>query len=158
MPTRSFNSTLDRVFILNRALDQAFATSRKSDRVWVPVLDVVERKNAYEVHAELPGVDPSRVEVSFEQNVLTLRGTKQSKIAAGKDGELRVHAAERVSGTFERSIRLPEFVDGEQITAKHENGLLTITVPKSKAAQARRIEIRAETTKPATGPTADAEG
>lgn len=141
MLTRSLNSTLDRMLTLNRALDQAFTSGWTQDRVWVPAIDVVEKKDAYEVHTELPGVDASQIDVSFEQNVLTIRGTKGSKIEAGNGDELRVYAAERVTGSFERAIRLPEFVDGEHIAAKFENGLLTVSVPKAKAAQARKISI-----------------
>jgi len=55
---------------------------------------------------------------------------------------LRVFAAERVSGGFERSLRLPEFVDADKISADFTNGLLTITVPKAQAAQPRKIEIK----------------
>ena len=55
-------------------------------------------------------MDASQVDISFEQNVLTIRGTKRSTLEASNDGELRVYAAERVTGSFERSIRLPEFV------------------------------------------------
>src|SRR5215208_4149070 len=117
MQTRSLSSTLDRMLTLNRAIDQAFNTGWNSDaRVWVPAIDVVEKKDAYVLYAELPGVDASQVDIKFEQNVLTLRGTKPSLLSAEKDGELRVFAAERVSGTFERSLRLPEFVDAENIS------------------------------------------
>ena len=140
MLTRSFNSTLDRMFTLNRAIDQAFGPAF-TNRAWVPALDVVETKDAYDVHAELPGVDKSQIDVKFEQNVLTIRGTKESKATVGEDAELRVYAAERASGSFERSIQLPEFVDGEHITATLENGLLTVTVPKAPKAQARKIVI-----------------
>ena len=143
MQTRSLSSTLDRMLTLNRAIDQAFHTGwNPESRMWVPAIDVVEKKDAYVLYAELPGVDASQVDIKFEQNVLTLRGTKQSALAPEKDGELRVFAAERVSGSFERSLRLPEFVDAEQISAEFTNGLLTITVPKAQAAQARRIEVR----------------
>lgn len=141
--TRSLNSTLDRMLTLNRALDEAFnSTWANGNRVWVPAVDVIERKDAYVLYAELPGVDPSQIDVSFEQNVLTIRGTKQGSIDSAKDGELRVFAAERVTGTFERSVRLPEFVDGDQIGADFSNGLLTVTIPKAQAAQPRRIEIK----------------
>ena len=100
---------------LNRALDQAFTNGRRAQtRVWVPAIDVVEKKDAYLLYAELPGVDASQVDISFEQNVLTIRGTKQSAIDATNEGELRVYAAERVTGNFERSVRLPEFVDGRR--------------------------------------------
>jgi HSP20 family protein len=128
---------------LNRALDQAFNAAIVGDtRVWVPAIDVVEQKDAYLLYAELPGVDASDVEISFEQNVLTLKGTKRSSLEAAKDGELRVYAAERVTGSFERSIRLPEFVDSEKIGAEFVNGLLKVTVPKAQAAQLRKIEIK----------------
>jgi HSP20 family protein len=146
MQTRSLSSTLDRMITLNRAIDQAFSTGLNgSARVWVPAIDVVEKKDAYVLYAELPGVDASQVDIKFEQNVLTLRGTKASPISAEKDGELRVFASERVSGSFERSLRLPEFVDAERIGADFTNGLLTITVPKAQAAQPRKIEIKTPT-------------
>ncbi|HXT19026.1 MAG TPA: Hsp20/alpha crystallin family protein [Gemmatimonadaceae bacterium] len=139
----SLNSTLDRMLTLNRAIDQALSTNWTGDaRVWVPAVDVVEKKDAYVMYAELPGVDASRVDISFEQNVLVIRGTKPSPLDPSKQGELRVYAAERVFGAFERAIRLPEFVDGEQISADFANGLLTVTVPKAHAAQPRKIEIR----------------
>ncbi len=146
--TRSLNSTLDRMMSLNRAFDQAFSAATQGNaRVWIPAIDVLEKKDAYVMHAELPGVDASQIDISFEQNVLTIRGTKSSSLDAGMDGELRVYAAERVSGSFERSIRLPEFVDGERISAEFNNGVLTVSVPKAQAAQPRRIEIRTDTVK-----------
>jgi HSP20 family protein len=141
--TRSLSSTLDRMMTLNRALDQAFAAGLTGEpRTWVPAVDVVEKKEAYVFYAELPGVDASQVDVNFEHNVLTIRGAKQSPIGAAGDGELRVYAAERVTGPFERSVRLPEFVDGERISAEFTSGVLTVTVPKAAAAQARKIEIK----------------
>jgi len=141
--TRSLSSTLDRMLSLNRALDDAFTGTRQAfgGHLWVPALDVTERKNAYLVTIELPGVDPKDVDISFEQNVLTVRGTKTSTLAAG-DTEMRVYANERVSGAFERSIRLPEFVDGDKISAQSANGLLEITIPKAQIAQARKIEVK----------------
>ena len=145
LTTRSRNTTLDRMMSLNRALDQAFNAALTSDsRVWVPAIDVAEQKDAYVMYAELPGVDASQVDISFEQNVLTIRGTKRSVLETSNEGELRVYASERVTGSFERSIRLPEFVDGDKISADFNNGMLTITVPKAQAAQARRIEIKTD--------------
>jgi HSP20 family protein len=124
---------------LNRAFDQAFNT--QGSRVWVPAMDVAERGDAYLVQAELPGVTPEQVDLSFEQNVLTIRGTKPASFDVANEGELRVFAAERVHGTFERSVRLPEFVNADRIAATFSNGLLTITVPKAEAAQPRKIAI-----------------
>jgi HSP20 family protein len=146
LTTRSLNTTLDRMLTLNRALDQAFvAPWQQSDanRMWVPAMDLVEQKDRYVLYAELPGVKMEDLEIGFEQNVLTIRGTKRSSLDPAAQGELRVYTAERVTGAFERSLKLPDFVDGDRISASFENGLLTVTVPKAQAAQARRIAINA---------------
>jgi HSP20 family protein len=138
--TRSLGTSLDRMLTLNRALDHAFGATPGS-RAWVPAMDVAELSDAYVIHAELPGVSPDQVDVSFEQNVLTIRGSKPAGFDAPSEGELRLFAAERVHGSFERAVRLPEFVDAERIDASFANGLLTVTVPKAKAAQPRKINI-----------------
>jgi len=138
-------STLDRMLTLNRVLDEALSDSWNGARpgqVWVPALDVVERPDAYLIALEVPGVDPSTVDISFEQNVLTVRGEKQRGLETAKNADARVHASERVSGTFERSIRLPEFVDAENISAETVHGVLYLTVPKAQAARARKIQIK----------------
>ena len=140
--TRNLNSTLDRMLTLNRALDEALTGGWTDNRAWVPAIDVVETQDAYVLYAELPGVDPSQIDVKFEKSVLTVHGTKSPAFDATRNGEHRIYAAERVTGTFERSIRLPEFVDGDKITAEFDNGLLTLTVPKARAAQPRRIEVK----------------
>ena len=148
LTTRSLNTTLDRMMSLNRVLDQAVNGSWEGDsatRVWVPALDVVEKRDAYVVIVDLPGVSQSKVDLSFEQYVLTIRGEKASPFDPAKDGELRVYAAERVAGAFERSIRLPEFVDGDKISAELHDGLLTVTIPKASAAQPRKIAIKQPT-------------
>lgn len=141
--SRSLTSTLDRMMTLNRALDQAFqsAWTDTGRRVWVPAVDVLERNDAYLVRLDLPGVAREDIELSFEQNVLTVRGTKRSIAESQDQTEVRVYAAERVSGSFERAIRLPEFVDGDRISAEYANGVLGITIPKAQAAQPRKIEI-----------------
>src|SRR5918999_1212027 len=146
MTNRSLSSTLDRMWTLNRALDQAlsanFDRTARGPQLWVPAMDVAEKADAYLINAELPGVEPGQVEINFEQNVLTVRGTKPSSFDS-TNGEYRVYTAERVSGEFERAVRLPDFVDSEHIDASYSHGLLRILVPKAQAAQPRRIEIKA---------------
>lgn len=139
----NLTSTLDRMLTLNRALDEALATggARRSS-VWVPPMDIAERADGLTIQVDLPGVRPADVELNFEQNVLTLRGTKPSVLDEKTDEEYRLHARERVSGAFERALRLPSHVDAERISAEFADGVLTITVPKAQAAMARRIEIR----------------
>ena len=146
MPTsRSLNSTLDRMLTLNRVLDEALSGSlngRSDARAWAPALDLVERHDAYLIALEVPGVDPASIDISFEQNVLTVRGSKSHGFELNKDSELRVYSAERAVGNFERSVRLPEFVDGEKISADYDHGVLFLTIPKVQAAQARKIAIK----------------
>ena len=145
MTTTPFASTLDRVFTLNRALDQVLNQSwsnGRSEAVWVPALDVAEQSDAYVIAADLPGVAPDAIDISFENNVLTLRGTKAATFDASEK-ELRIYTAERVAGSFERSIRVPEFVDGDRIEASFEHGVLTIRVPKTPKATPRKIAVRA---------------
>jgi HSP20 family protein len=127
---------------LNRELDRALGGAWGTSRFFAPALDVVETADGYTIAVELPGVDPSQVEIAFERNTLTLRGTKQPAMQPADGAEYRVYTAERVHGPFERAIRLPEYVDGDRIEARAAHGVLTITVPKSEAAKPRRIEIR----------------
>jgi HSP20 family protein len=139
--TRILTPALDRVLTLNRALDAAFNASAGSQS-WVPPMDIVEHQDTYLLHLELPGVKASDVEITLEKNVLTIKGKKERVAADDTESTVRVHAAERLLGTFARSVRLPEFVDGDGVVAKFTDGVLTITLPKAKAAQSRRVEIR----------------
>ena len=145
MLNRSMTTTLDRMLTLNRALDEAFTSSvngnESSARLWVPAIDLFEKKDAYVVRAELPGVDRSNIEITFEKNILTISGQKAGMLE-GREEEIRVFAAERVSGGFSRSLRMPEHIDGEKIGAEYKDGLLTVTIPKAEIAQPRKIEVK----------------
>jgi HSP20 family protein len=143
MLNRSMTTTLDRMLTLNRALDEAFAGAPERNdaaRLWVPAIDLIEKRDAYMVRAELPGVDRANIEITLEKNVLTISGQKAA-MAEGRDEEIRVFAAERVTGAFSRSLRMPEHIDGERIGAEYKDGLLTVSIPKAEAAQPRKIEI-----------------
>ena len=141
MTTRSFIPTFDRV--LTRELDRVlnWENPNGASRLWVPAMDVVETTEGYTITAELPGLSPDKVDISFDRNTLTLSGTKEPTVRTPEKGEIRVYAAERVHGAFERTIRLPEFVDADRIQAGFENGVLTVVVPKSQAAKPRKISI-----------------
>jgi len=139
--TSQLMPTFNRVLAFDRELDRL--VNWNGQRSFVPSLDVVERADAYLISAELPVVDASAVEISFENNTLTIRGTKAPSLQAQQNEEVRVYTAERLSGTFERAVRLPEYVEGDKIEASYSQGVLTITVPKAQAARARKIEIKA---------------
>ena len=75
-PTHPFAQTFDRLGTLNRMLDQMLPDPSRATPVWVPALEVAERNDAYLIAADLPGVRAEHFELSFENNVLTLRGVK----------------------------------------------------------------------------------
>ena len=148
LTTSALNTALDRMYNLSRALDQAFgsdlawSSTGNRPQFWLPVIDAYETERAFVVEADLPGVHPENVEISFEQNTLTIKGTRAPTLQAPEKGELRVFTAERVSGDFARSVRLPEYVDGDKIEAHYNNGVLTVTVPKAPSALPRKIAIK----------------
>jgi HSP20 family protein len=106
---------------------------------WSPVLDVEESEDGFVLHVELPGVGPDDVEVSLEENILTITGERSFYRDRNADSFRRV---ERRFGRFHRSIRMPDRVDSDRVEASYKDGLLTITVPKAEEAKPRRIEVK----------------
>ena len=107
---------------------------------WAPPVDISERKDAYLVAADLPGVTTGDVEISFEDGLLTIQGERHSTHDAA--GE-KVHRGERRYGAFRRSITLPSHVAADKIEASVQDGVLQVLVPKAKEVQAKRIKVRA---------------
>lgn len=108
----------------------------------VPVVDLVEKERAYELTAELPGMDEKDVQVSLRDDVLTISGEKKEVKEEKKHGW---HYSERRFGSFRRAFRLPEDVDAAKIEAAFKKGVLTITLPKNPQAakMEKKIEIKA---------------
>lgn len=106
----------------------------------MPKVDVSESDREIQIVAELPGLTQKDVDLTLEDEVLTISGeTSESR----EEEEEQYHLTERGYGRFERSFRLPDTVNRERISANFENGLLTVTLPKSEQARqtAKRIEI-----------------
>ncbi|HXB24852.1 MAG TPA: Hsp20/alpha crystallin family protein [Gemmatimonadaceae bacterium] len=108
---------------------------------WAPVVDVNESASDVGITVELPGLDPSAVEITYENDVLTVKGEKKSTRKEG-DTETRYHIVERTFGEFTRSFRMPKGLDESKIDAQYANGVLTIRVPKAAVAAPRKIEIK----------------
>lgn len=108
---------------------------------WAPVVDVNESASGVGITVELPGIDPSAVEITYENDVLTVKGEKKSTRKEG-DTETRYHLVERTFGAFTRSFRMPKGLDESKIVAEYANGVLTIRVPKAAVAAPRKIEIK----------------
>jgi HSP20 family protein len=107
---------------------------------WAPVADISEREDAYLVTAELPGVTPGDVEITFEDGLLTIQGERRFAHDAAAE---KIHRSERCYGAFRRSITLPSHVQADKIEASAQDGVLQIVVPKAQEVQAKRIQVRA---------------
>lgn len=106
---------------------------------WGPPIDVAETPETVIVKADVPGVRPEEIEISVDNNVLTIKGEKREEKTGGKGS---VHWVERRSGTFLRSVTLPTGVDAEHVSAESKDGVLTVTLPKRAEARARKIEVK----------------
>ena len=135
--------SLQRDPVINRLFDVLGSLNGDSaEASWVPPVDIFEDAGAIRIMAEVPGVNPSDVKISLENNVLTIRGSKQQVAQERTD---RVHRYERSYGTFERSFTLPATVDASNIKATYEHGVLTVTLPKVEKAKPRQIEVQVAT-------------
>jgi len=104
---------------------------------WAPAVDITE-EDKYMVSADIPGVDPRDIEVTVDNNVLTISGKRESEKHEEREG---YRHAERSSGRFFRRFVLPETVDDSRVSAKSDKGVLNITIPKSEKQKAKRIKV-----------------
>jgi HSP20 family protein len=109
---------------------------------WMPAMEIIEKDNALVLAAELPGVNSKDVEITLEEGVLTIRGEKKEEFKESEP-DARYHVWERRYGCFQRAFTLPRLIDAEKVSAKFENGVLTLTLPKSEKAkvQGKKIPI-----------------
>ncbi len=106
---------------------------------WSPRVDIHESENKYTVRTELPGVEKDAVSVSIDENVLTIKGTKQ--FVDAKDGE-QWKRVETQYGEFTRSFTLPDEVDVDQVSAAYKNGVLELSIPKVEPKKAKMIDVK----------------
>jgi HSP20 family protein len=107
----------------------------------VPPLDIVETDTELLVRMDLPGVDEKDIEVSIQNESLTIRGQKKEE--RNEPGRT-YHVVERPAGPFSRTVRLPVQVRLDMVRATFKKGVLEVELPKKELAQARKIEIKAE--------------
>jgi len=130
---------------LHRQIDQIFGDSFASPTAngessvnWVPTVDIHEEQDKFVVRADLPGVDPKDISITAENRVLTLRGQRQFERSENQKGFERL---ERVEGSFLRRFTLPNNVQDDQIKARHVNGVLEVTIPKTPTPEPRRVSV-----------------
>lgn len=106
---------------------------------WIPAVELIEEDDEFVLTAELPGLSKDDVNVSVDDNVLTLEGEKRIEREETRD---RTHIRERQYGTFARSFTLPRNVDATKIRADFQDGLMKVHLPKGEAAKSRKIEVK----------------
>ncbi|HEY8469622.1 MAG TPA: Hsp20/alpha crystallin family protein [Longimicrobiales bacterium] len=122
----------------DRLFTNVFATDWLSTGAWVPPVEVEETGEHIRYVLEVPGIRPEDISVTVERNILTVSGEKKEERSAEN---ATCHLTERRYGRFTRRFQLPARVDADAVAARHENGLLTITLPKVPAARPRQIRI-----------------
>ncbi len=125
--------------LMDRMFESAFATPTLQPFTWELALDVAETDDEFIVKASLPGMNPDDLEITYNNNVLTIQG----EIKEEKESEQhRYHLRERRYGSFCRSISLPSTVNPDAIQATYEAGVLTLHLPKAEEAKPKRIAVK----------------
>lgn len=129
---REVDSLFDRFF--DRSDDGEGASA-----VWSPRTDLVEKDDAFHLRLDVPGMSTDDITINLQNGTLTVSGERTSEKTEEGDEYVRV---ERAFGNFHRTFRLPDAVDADNIEATYEDGVLTITVPKTEESTRRQIEIQ----------------
>lgn len=116
-----------------------FAEENWSLSTWSPACDIYETANELVLKAELPEVNKEDVQVSIENNVLTIRGERKFEAETKKEN---YHRVERNYGEFIRSFALPTFVDASLINAEFKDGVLRVTLPKRAETKQKQVEVK----------------
>jgi HSP20 family protein len=145
-PAREISSLQQEMNRLFSSFFDAPATAGATGaRRWIPAMDLVETDDHFVLRADLPGLTEADIDLSLEDNVLTLSGERKSEHEARGEGFYRV---ERASGTFSRSLTLPEGVDGDAISARFEKGVLEVRIAKPEQRKPRKLQIQVGDTPP----------
>ena len=132
---RRMEEVMDRVWRgVPRGTDEGYLES------WSIPLDVIQKGDDIVIEASLPGVRPEDIDVTIENDVLTINAKTP---APQEDDSIRYLMKERRTGTFHRTLRLPDTVDTEKAQSRFENGVLTVVFPKLEAKKAKRLAIKA---------------
>lgn len=127
-------------------VNRVFGTSDASSAAtadWVPPVDIEEYADKFVLYADVPGVEPSSIEVTLEKGVLTLAGSREQPVECGSagNGGIERKRSERANGKFLRRFVLPDTVDSENVSASGKNGVLQVVIPKRAQAQPRKIAV-----------------
>jgi len=126
--------------LFDRMLSDWSVPSLWSDeKVVVPAFDITENEKEYVISGEIPGIDPKDLEVTLNDGILSIKGEKKQE---SEEKEENYHRIERHYGSFQRSFRLPENINRNELDANYKDGILRLTLPKSKESEVKKIEVK----------------
>jgi len=142
---------------MDRVVDRelALAPSGWKSFNWSVALDVVETEDEYLVKASLPGINPEDLEITFDDNRLTLKGEVKEE---NEVDENHYHLRERRYGSFSRSIKMPSGIESDKIEANYDKGVLELHLPKVEEVKPKKIAITTSSSKVIDAESADADG
>jgi HSP20 family protein len=125
---------------INRLLDTPFGALERSDvfNTWAPAVDLYEDKDNLVVTAELPGMKKEEIDISLHDGNLVIGGERKVE---KQYGEKETQRSERFYGRFQRTVGLPKTVDAGTVKAAYNDGVLTVTLPKTPEAKPKQIEV-----------------
>ena len=155
-PSRGGGGDANPFLTLQREMDRLLGDFGRGvgwevSRLPTPKVDITETPSALVIAAELPGMTENDIDVTLNDNILTIRGEKKEE---REDNDANRHLVERSYGVFQRAFQLPPGYDAEQVQAAFDKGVLKITLPKPKEEQSRvkKIEVKsASGAAPSTG-------
>jgi HSP20 family protein len=138
-PVRELNTIQDEMNrLFNTFFEGGAGGAGASLRRWIPPMDLVETEDDFVLRADLPGMAEGDVNIELEDSVLTVSGERKAEHEERKEGYYRV---ERASGTFSRSLTLPEGVDPDGVRASFDRGVLEVRIPKPEQRKPRKVAI-----------------
>ncbi len=119
-------------------MDRLFERGVTATPTWAPRIDAFDREKELVIRVEVPGVKPEDVDVTMEDRTLTISGKRQFEETTEQGG---YHRREIFVGEFKRTLVLPEGLNADEITAKAEDGILTVTVPRRPEVLPRKVKV-----------------
>ncbi len=131
-----FRNEFDQLF------DSFFNTPVKEETsiaAFAPAVDIEEKEKEFRITAELPGLKKEEIKINIKDNLLTIFGEKNK---GKKIEENNYHRTERIYGSFQRTFRLPEYTDQDNIAAEYKDGILNVSIPKLEESISKNVEIK----------------
>lgn len=133
----SLQSDVNRLF--NTFFESAGSGNGAGSSAWAPPMDLVESGDHFRLTADLPGLSENDIKIEVEDRTLVVSGERKTR---HEDSGENYYRLERATGTFKRSLTLPQGVDPDEITARFDNGVLELTIPKPATPEPKRVAIQ----------------